>query len=203
MSAGTPLGLYQPGSSVVHRLTPGPKLVGLFVLGIAVLMVRGPWTGIAWLALVLCVALVARLSLVSMGRALRGFAVVAVLLLVFNAWQNGWAQAIEVVADLFALILGATVLTATTRVDDLLDTIVRGLGPFRRIGVDPERVGLTFSLMLRAVPGTLELAAETRDAARARGLERSIRARTTPLVLRVVARARDTGDALHARGIVD
>jgi len=99
--------------------------------------------------------------------------------------------------------VAATVLTATTSVDDLLDSIVRGLRPFRRFGVDPDRVGLTFSLMLRAVPETLDLAAETRDAARARGLERSIRARTTPLVLRVVARARDTGDALHARGVVD
>lgn len=203
MSAMTPLGLYQPGTTVLHRMTPGPKLIGLFVLGIAVLTVRGPWTGIGFLFFSLALALAARLSLRSMAKTLRSFALVAVLLLGFNAWQNGWNLAIEVVADLFALILAATVLTATTAVDDLLDTIVRGLGPFRRIGVDPERVGLAFSLMLRAVPGTLELAAETRDAARARGLERSLRARTTPLVLRVVARARDTGDALHARGIVD
>jgi biotin transport system permease protein len=128
---------------------------------------------------------------------------VAVLLLAFNAWQNGWPHAVEVVGDLLALILAATVLTATTAVNDLLDTIVRALGPFRRFGVDPERVGLAFSLALRALPGTLDLAAETRDAARARGLERSLRARTTPLVLRVVARARDTGEAMHARGIAD
>ncbi len=203
MTAPSPLGLYQPGTTILHRLTPGPKLVGLFVLGIAVLTVRGPWTGVGFLALSLVLAMLARLSLGSIARTLRGFAIVALLLVGFNAWQNGWPLAVEVVADLFALILAATVLTATTAVDDLLDTIVRGLGPFRRIGIDPERVGLTFSLMLRAVPGTLELAAETRDAARARGLERSIRARTTPLVLRVVAQARDTGDALHARGILD
>ncbi|WP_313405439.1 energy-coupling factor transporter transmembrane protein EcfT [Aeromicrobium sp.] len=199
----TPLGLHQPGSSLLHRLTPGPKLVGLLVLSILVLAVHGPWTAVGFVAFTLALAAVAGLSLGSIVGALRRFAVVAALLLGFNAWQNGWPRAVEVVGDLTALILAATVLTATTAVNDLLDTIVRALGPFRRFGVDPERVGLVFSLTLRALPGTLELASETRDAARARGLERSIRARTTPLVLRVVARARDTGDALHARGITD
>ncbi|MFS0886793.1 energy-coupling factor transporter transmembrane component T family protein [Aeromicrobium sp. 179-A 4D2 NHS] len=197
------LGMYQPGTSPLHRLSPGPKLVALLVLAIVVLALKGPWSGLAFVGVSLALAALGRLSLRSVARALRGFAIVAVMLLAFNAWQNGWPRAVEVVADLVALILAATVLTATTAVNDLLDTIVRSLAPFRRFGVDPQRVGLTFSLVLRAVPGTLELAAETRDAARARGLERSMRARTTPLVLRAVARARDTGDALHARGVLD
>lgn len=199
----SPLGVYQPGTSPLHRLTPGPKLAGLFLLAVAVLVAKGPWTGVAFVALALVLAALGSLSPRSLLRALRPFLIVAVLLLAFNARQNGWPRAVEVVADLTALILAATVLTATTAVNDLLDTIVRSLRPFRRLGVDPDRVGLTFSLMLRALPGTIELAAETRDAARARGLERSIRARTIPLVLRVVARARDTGDALHARGVLD
>jgi biotin transport system permease protein len=199
----SPLGVHQPGTSFLHRATPGPKIVGLFVLAIAVLATPGPWAAVGFVALMLALAAIAGLSLRTILTALRRFAVVAALLLAFNAWQNGWPRAVEVVGDLVALILAATILTTTTAVDDLLDTIVRGLGPFRRVGVDPERVGLAFSLTLQAIPGTLELASETRDAARARGLERSLRARTTPLVLRVVARARDTGDALHARGIVD
>ncbi|GAA3537071.1 hypothetical protein AFL01nite_11740 [Aeromicrobium flavum] len=198
-----PLGVHQPGTSLLHRTTPGPKLVALLLFSVVVLMVHGPWSAVGFVAGTLVLATVAGLSARSVLAALRRFAVVAALLLAFNAWQNGWPRAIEVVGDLTALILAATVLTATTAVNDLLDTIVRALGPFRRLGVDPERVGLAFSLTLRALPGTLELAAETRDAARARGLERSLRARTTPLVLRVVARARDTGDALHARGIAD
>ena len=45
--------------------------------------------------------------------------------------------------------------------------------------------------------------AEVGDAARARGLERSVRARTIPVVLSAVAYARRTGDALAARGLGD
>ena len=57
--------------------------------------------------------------------------------------------------------------------------------------------------MIRAVPTTLDLARQTRDAARARGLERDPRARLVPLVIRSVAHARATGEALDARGVGD
>ena len=40
-------------------------------------------------------------------------------------------------------------------------------------------------------------------AARARGLDRNLRAYATPLVLRMVAHARHTGEALQARGLGD
>ncbi|MGZ4466588.1 MAG: energy-coupling factor transporter transmembrane component T, partial [Nocardioides sp.] len=75
--------------------------------------------------------------------------------------------------------------------------------PLRRVGVDADRVALAFALMVRAIPTTLEIATETRDAALARGLQRDPRARLTPMVIRVVAHARATGDALHARGVGD
>ena len=84
----------------------------------------------------------------------------------------------------------------------MLDAFIRWITPLRRIGVDPERVALTFGLAIQALPGTVALAVETRDAARARGL-RHPRAFLTPFVIRVVARAHETGDALHARGIGD
>jgi biotin transport system permease protein len=64
-------------------------------------------------------------------------------------------------------------------------------------------VALTFALAMRAIPGTIEIAQETRDAARARGLGKHPRAFLSPFVIRVVARAYETGDALAARGIGD
>ena len=57
--------------------------------------------------------------------------------------------------------------------------------------------------MLRSVPALLTTATEVRDAARARGLDRSPRALLVPTAVRTVARARATGEALAARGIGD
>ena len=126
---------------------------------------------------------------------------VVVVLAAWQAWQNGWAQAVEAAGDLVALVLLATVLTVTTPVDEVLDAITTALGPLRRVGVRPDAVALAFSLTIRAIPTTIAIADETRDAALARGLERSPRARLTPLVIRVVAHARATGEALQARGV--
>ena len=134
---------------------------------------------------------------------MRGLLIVVVLMAAYTIWQQGWERAVELTSDLVALVLLATVLTATTPVDEVLDAVTRLVRPLRRVGIDPERVGLAFALALRAVPTTFDLARQTGDAARARGLERDPRARLVPLVVRSVAHARATGEALDARGIGD
>ena len=195
------LGLHQPGATWLHRLPAAAKLVGLLASSIVVVVLSGPASGLVALAVA---ALLLRISGARLGltlRALRWLLLTAALLGGWTAWQSGWPRAVEVVADLLALVLLATTLTVTTPVDEVMEAISAGLRPLRRVGVDPEQVGLAFSLMLRAIPSTLVLAEESRSAALARGLERSPRALLVPFVIRVVARARDTGEALHARGI--
>lgn len=201
MSGPVLLGIYRPGTSVLHRLPVGPKMLGLLALGIAVVAVRGAPSAAAFLVAALLLAAIGRIGFGTTVRALRPLVVAVVLIGAFQAWQRGWGSATEAVCDLLALVLASTVLTATTPVNSILDAVVSWLSPFRRWGVEPQKVALAFSLMIRAVPGTLEIAQETRDAARARGLERHPRALLVPMVLRTVARAHETGAALTARGI--
>lgn len=199
----SPIGDYQPGRSVLHRAPVGTKLSGLLVLSIVAVAFRGVSTTAGLLALAVLACVVAGVRLRRAARALRGILVAMALLAAYQAWQQGAEHAFVVVGALVALALLATAFTTTTSVERMIDAITRWLEPFRRFGVRPELVALAFSLMIRGIPLTLEIAAETRDAARARGLERSPRAYLTPLVIRVVAHARATGDALHARGIGD
>ncbi len=199
----SPIGDYQPGRSVLHRAPVGTKLSGLLVLSIVAVALRGVSTTAALIVLAVLACVVAGVRLRRAARALRGILVAMALLAAYQAWQQGAEHAFVVVGALVALALLATAFTTTTSVERMIDAITRWLGPFRRFGVRPELVALAFSLMIRGIPLTLEIAAETRDAARARGLERSPRAYLTPLVIRVVAHARATGDALHARGIGD
>jgi biotin transport system permease protein len=197
------IGNYRPGTTPVHRIPAGPKLGLLAVFSIATVVVPGMWTALGFLGCALLLAASVRMPVRGTLRALRPLLLVVVLVTAFQVWQGGWPTAIHVVAGLLAVVIAALVFTATTSIDAMLDAITRGLGPFRRIGVNPERVALAFSLMIRAIPGILEIAHETRAAAKARGLERSPRALLTPMVIRTVAQAYDTGAALHARGIGD
>lgn len=209
MSTGADLllGSYVPGRAWLHRLPAGAKVLALMALSTALVLLRGPWPGLVAVALALTLALVllrvVGVSLTRTWSALRGLLLAVVLISAWNLLQGNYARAAEQAGDLVAMILLATVLTCSTRVDDLVAVVVRSLGPFRRFGVSPEKVALAFSLVLRTVPLLLTLARETREAARARGLERSPRAWLTPFVIRSVAHARETGDALHARGLGD
>jgi biotin transport system permease protein len=197
------IGNYRPGETLVHRIPAGPKLGLLALFSIATVIVPGMWTALGFLAAAIGLAAWVRMPLRSTARALRPLLFVIVLVTAFQVWQRGWPTAIHVVAGLLAVMIAALAFTASTSIDSMLDAIVRGLGPFRRIGVNPERVALAFSLMIRAIPGIVEIAHETRVAAKARGLERNPRALLTPMVIRTVAHAYETGAALHARGIGD
>jgi biotin transport system permease protein len=197
------LGIHRPGDTFLHRRRAGTKLIGLMVASLVIVLVRGPLSALVFVGVGATLLLWSGARPGVTLRAMRGLLLMAALLGAWTAWQSGWPRAAEVVGDLVALVLLATTLTVTTPVDEVMDAVTHGLRPLRPLGVDPEQVGLAFSLMLRAIPSTLTLAGEARDAALARGLERSPRARLIPLVVRVVARARETGDALHARGVGD
>lgn len=203
MTVTSPLGAYIAKSGPLHRLRPGAKLLGLFVLAFAVVSSGGWIATTASLAFGILLSLLAGLRGRDFWRVARGFSLIAIPLFAFQTWSSGLLRGYEVVGDLFALILAASAVTASTRASDMLDTISRALRPLARFGVNTERVALTFSLTIRMIPAIQELSRDTQAAARARGVERSPRARTVPLVLRTVAQAQLTGEALQARGIGD
>lgn len=206
------VGAYRPADTLLHGLPAGAKLLALLVGGPLVAVVRGWQSALLALGVAVVLLALARTPGRDLARALRGL---LLLVLVLGGWltrQEGWPRAVETVGDLVALVLLATVVTTTTPVDAILDVVERALGPpsrllrrlpGHRLRIDPERVALAFSLVLRTIPATIGLAEETRDAARARGLERDVRARLTPFAIRVVADAQATGEALHARGVGD
>ena len=195
------VGIYQPGDSLLHRLPVGVKLGGLAVLSLAIVLVRSMPASWVFLAIALLIALVARIRVATLVRAARLVLLMAIFVAALQWLWYGRDKAIETVVDLLALSLAAVVVSATTPVNEMLDSFIRWITPLRHVGVDPDRVALTIGLAIQALPGTIALAYETRDAARARGLGRHPRSYLTPFVIRVVARAHETGDALHARGI--
>ena len=197
------VGIYVPGDTVAHRLWPGAKLLALTAFSLTVVLTRSMPAAFVFLAVAVAAALVARVPLRAVGRATRAVLGIAIVVSGFQWWWYGRDKAVETFVDLVALALMAVVVSTTTPVNAMLDTFVRALRPFRRIGVSPERVALTIGLAIQSLPGTVALALETRDAARARGLGRHPRAYFTPFVIRVVARAHETGDALNARGLGD
>ncbi|MDN5771293.1 MAG: energy-coupling factor transporter transmembrane protein EcfT, partial [Microlunatus sp.] len=164
------LAQYLPGSSTLHRLPAGAKLLGLLALAV-LSQLLGSWSARCLLLLVVLGAYpVSGISLRFALRQLRALWWVLLAIGIAQVVIASWPVAVSVVVTVLLLVLAAGLVTLTTTTTAMSDVVVRLLGPFRRFGVAPERVGLLIALSIRAVPVVLGLADQIRDAQRARGL---------------------------------
>jgi biotin transport system permease protein len=199
----SPLGLFVPGSSVLHRLPAAVKLLAVVVLGVGSVLLDRPWQVAVALGAVLLGYAVARLPVRVLVGQLRPLLWLLGFTAAFHVVVNGWERAVVVVGVLAGLVLLASLVTLTTRTTDLVDAVVAGCRPLRVLRVDPDRVGLVIALGIRCVPVVIGLAEEVRDAQRARGLGASPRAFAVPLLVRSLRHADALGEALTARGLDD
>lgn len=199
----TPIGLYRPGDSVLHRLPAGPKLAALVVGGAASILVRTPAQTAAAMALVLLGYGGARFSPRVLWEVVRPLLWVVVPLAVVQILVVGWERALVILGVMVTLVLLASLVTLTTRTTDLVDVVVHQSQHLRFLGVNPERMGLMLNLAIRAVPLVVQLGTEIREAQQARGQTASARAFAVPLILGALRRADQLGDALAARGFDD
>jgi biotin transport system permease protein len=199
----SPLGLYVPGTSPVHRAPAGLKLAGMLVAGICSVLLDDVGAVAVAAGLVLVGYLVAGLSPRTVVSLLRPLLWIGLVTAGFHVLVSGWERAVVVVGVLATLVLLAALVTLTTRTTELVDAVVTACRPLRVLHVDPERVGLLIALGIRCVPVVVGLAEDVRDAQRARGLTASPRAFAVPLLVRSLRHADALGEALVARGLDD
>lgn len=197
------IGAYIPGNTVVHWSPLWLKFSVVVALSGTVLFARALPITVVVLLVVLALGLLARLSAATALRPLLRMAPVLLVLGAYQWWLNGAVTAAVVVLNIAACVLAARLLILTTPGQRLLDGMVSAAMPFRAFGADPERFGLTLSLMMRSIPYLLGSVADVRDAARARGLHRRPSAVVVPVIINAVAYAHQTGEALAARGLGD
>ncbi|MFF1830911.1 energy-coupling factor transporter transmembrane component T family protein [Paenarthrobacter sp. NPDC058040] len=192
---------YVRGHSLVHRTPLWLKFLLVAACGTASFLIVD-WVVSLLVFLVMCGIFL--LSGAGVRRLLRTLWMVTPILAaigLFQWWQLGGPTAARIVLNVLVCVVAASVLTATTPVQELLDGVVSLAKPFQRWGADPERFALTIAVMLRSIPFIAGAFSDVRDAARARGLERNPRALVLPVFITTVAYARQTGDALAARGL--
>lgn len=192
---------YRKGTSIVHRMRAGIKLGLLAVFALVLSAYPHDAASIA-------VALAAVCGLFALARLGTGVLlrevwrlrwlvlVLGTALWLFVSPLTAWINTARVVA----LVLLASLLTLTTRMESLLQALHRALHPLRRFGVDADAVSMSTSLALTMIPVVASFADDIRDAQRARGVRLGIRG-VVPLMVRTLRHADDVGDALAARGL--
>ncbi|MEV5897380.1 energy-coupling factor transporter transmembrane component T family protein [Nonomuraea fuscirosea] len=197
------LGAYVPGSSPLHRLPAGVKLAGLAVAcTVLVLLGSPPALGVAAVVVAGLYAL-SRVSLAAAWAQVKPVRWFAVALFGMQWLFVDLQGALSTVLRVVLAVALAGLVTLTTRASAMMAALEHCLSPARFVGLDPFRLSLLLSLTMRSVPVVAELAARVREAQRARGVERSVRAFAVPLVVGSLRHADALGEALSARGLDD
>ena len=198
------IGLYRPGDSLLHRMPAGLKLL-LLILSIvaATVFVRTPLEVGLVVVLVGLLFVVASIPWRVAVAQLRPVVWMLLIIAVFQVLITSPSRAVVVCGVLLISVALAALVTLTTRVTDMLDTVSRALGPLRRVGVDPDRIGLLLALAIRCIPLLTGIVQEVAQARKARGLQWSMTALATPVLVRALRTADAMGDALVARGVDD
>ena len=194
---------YLPGRTLLHRIGAGWKLLGLLLVSMLLLPVEQPLV----LAAVLACALGLLASLGSgMGTVLRSLKPVAFVVLFILALHGlfGTFQAGVIVAlRLASLLLLATLITLTTRLDDMLDTLTPVLRPVALVGLSERRLALAIALAIRFTPMLIDVTRQLNEAYRARSGRNGHVKLVAPLCLHALNAADHVAEALAARGGAD
>lgn len=195
------IALYVPGRSILHRAPAELKLIALVALALAISLyphdlLSAAITFVAVAALFAVAGVGIRVYLRQLWLTRWIVLLVAVTQLIFLTPADAVINTLRVVS----IVLLAALLTLTTRSEDLLRALERALAPLSRIGVDPRRVSLTLSLTISMIPVVASIAAQVRDAQRARGVRLGFRI-VVPILVIALRHADAVADALTARGV--
>ncbi|MGO2111681.1 MAG: CbiQ family ECF transporter T component [Pseudoclavibacter sp.] len=196
------IALYRPGHSLLHRSPAWVKLAALAAIALAISFMGTWWPGLVGAAVVLSAAyLVAGLGLGELARqvlAVRWLVVVmAVSQLVFLPIPDALSNTLRVTI----VIVLAALLTLTTAMSDLLDTLNAMLAPLGRLGVPTAQISLTIALAVTTIPVLASLSQQLLDAQRARMGRLQLGAFVVPMLVLSLKHADALADALRARGL--
>ena len=196
------IGLYHPGTSLLHRTPAGVKVLVFAALTLAIaLAAAGVWTLPAAGCLTIALYLLAGLGIRPLLRQLCAARWIVLVMLVTQVIFLPVLVALTNTGRVLVVIVLAALITITTRIPALLDATERALAPFRRFGVNPAAIGLLLALTITAIPVIGGFAADIREAQRARGAPVRLQTFVVPLLVMSLKHSDELADALTARGI--
>jgi len=181
------IGQYYPGYSVVHKLDTRLKLVLVLAFMVSVFLVSD-FIGYAIVLLFLAIVIsIAKVPLRFILRGLKPVFIIIALTFVLNLFmtkgdvlvalgtltitKQGIYTACYMALRIIFLILGASMLTFTTKPVKLTDGIESLLKPGKRFGVPAHELAMMMTIALRFIPTLLEETDKIMKAQQARGAD--------------------------------
>ncbi len=219
------IGQYYPENSIIHRLDPRVKLFGTLVF-IVMLFVVNNFIGFALMALYLFA--IVKCSKIPFRKVVKGVRGIIIILIfsailnifftpgktlahwwVFTITTEGLIRSAYLVIRLVLLVLSTSVMTLTTKPNDLADGLEKALGFLKVIKVPVHEIAMIMSLALRFIPTLMDETERIKKAQMARGANfeggnivkraKSLIPILVPLFVSSIKRAVNLAQAMEAR----
>ena len=182
------LGQYFPGTSLIHRLDPRTKLIGV-ILYIVALFVAKSWISYAVVLAFLLVCIhISQIPHKAIVKGMKPLVVILIFTGVLNLFYSeggrvllhfwvltvtteGLKRAIFMMGRILMLISGTFLMTYTTSPISLTDGLESLLGPLKKLHVPVHELSMMMCIALRFIPTLIEETDKIMNAQKARGAD--------------------------------
>ena len=222
-------GKYIPIDSLMHRLDPRAKLIGLFLM-IAAVFVPKSWIVFSVIAVFIIIGLIlAKIGIKMIVQSFKPMLMMMLFLLLINSlsiktgdvlftigtfsiYSDAIYNTLFVIVRLLLMVSITTLLTATTKPLDLTMGIEWLLRPLEIIHFPAHEVAMMVSIALRFIPTIIEETIRIMNAQKSRGVDfengkisekiTAVLSLIVPLFSVAFERAYELADAMEARGYI-
>ncbi len=195
------LTLTSPVETPLHHIRAPAKLAALCLFTILLFRLDQP------LALAIALGLVALVHLTQGAafaahalRLLRPLWPFVLVVALWHLWLREVTSGSAILLRLVTAVAAANLVTMTTRLSDMIDTLERLAAPLHRVGLSPRALSLAVALVIRFVPVLSTRMAQITEAFRARSPRRPGHRILVPAALAALDDADHVAEALRARG---
>jgi len=179
------LGQYFPGDSIIHRIDPRTKLIGLVCYIVALFLAKSWWSYGFMTAVLATLAALAHIRPKTLLSGLKPLIVIVLITGIINLFYgtgeplvqfwifkitaNGIRNAVFMVLRIMLLVCGTFLLTYTTSPLQLTDGLEKLFAPLKVIRFPVHELAMMMSIALRFIPTLIEETDKIMSAQKARG----------------------------------
>lgn len=194
--------LHIEGDSWLHRTPTGLKLSALLLAGLVLMLIDWPLLHAVVLSIAIALAASIGLSPSLLWQRTRPVLITIALLALVNYLLLTPRDALITALRLPAIVVLASIVTATTALSAFIDCLTGAARPLERLGLmRAADLGLAVGLVLRFVPEISQRLDVLKQAHQARGIPFRLHRALGPLMISVLKDADSITEAIDARGI--
>ncbi len=191
---------YLARETFLHKLPAGRKLLALAAIGLIFPFVPGWWLPAVVLLAALTLYALCGTEALNRLKVMRTLVLFLAFIGVIQGLGQGWAEALNVVLRMLAMVLLADLVTFSTTMREMMGAIEPLLKPFARFGLNPQRIALAVALVMRFIPYLLANWRERDEAHRARTGRGGGWRIIAPFIVETLRLADRVAETLEARG---